>query len=114
MYERLALASAAIWAIGTFLLFVAIVPVVPRPQRYIAVAMILPLLPAALPWLFYGWISERVARRWYERDLSETGLGADRARPGAKPGVGLAVEPHSGDLGPEPGGLGTDPPAHLQ
>ena len=68
VYERLALLSAAIWAVGTFILFVAIVPVVARPQPFIAVAMTLPLIPAALPWLFYGMISDRVARRWMARE----------------------------------------------
>ena len=63
-YERLALLSAVIWALGTLALFIAIVPVVARPQPYIFVASVVPLLPAAIPWLFYGRISDAVARRW--------------------------------------------------
>lgn len=70
VYERLALLSAVIWAVGTFILFVAIVPVVARPQPFIAVAMTVPLIPAALPWLFYGMISDRVARRWMAREAT--------------------------------------------
>jgi hypothetical protein len=67
VYERLALLSAVIWVVGTAILFIATVPVVDRPQRYIAVAMVIPLIPAAIPWLFYSAISERVARRWIAR-----------------------------------------------
>jgi len=67
VYERLALLSAVIWAVGTAILFIATVPVIDRPQRYIAVAMLIPVLPAAVPWLFYGRISDAVARRWMAR-----------------------------------------------
>jgi hypothetical protein len=75
VYERLALLSAVIWVVGTAILFIATVPVVDRPQRYIAVAMVIPLVPAALPWLFYGAISESVARRWIERSGPALGNG---------------------------------------
>lgn len=68
VYERLALLSAAIWAVGTLVLFITIVPVGPRPQPYILVASVLPLVPAAIPWLFYGKISDALARRWAKRD----------------------------------------------
>ena len=64
VYERLALLSAAIWAVGTAILFFFTVPYVEHPQRYIAVAMLIPILPATVPWLFYGRISDRVADRW--------------------------------------------------
>ena len=67
VYERLAFLSAAIWALGTLILFVTIVPVVARPQPFIAVAITVPLIPAALPWLFYGVISDALARRWMAR-----------------------------------------------
>jgi len=69
VYDRLAFASAAIWAVGTAILFFLIVPFIEHPQAYIAVAMLIPLLPAALPWLFYNRISATVARRWMEREL---------------------------------------------
>ena len=64
VYERLALASASIWALGAMLLMFTIVPPVAYPQRYIAVAMTVPLLPAALPWLFWGLLTDLLARRW--------------------------------------------------
>ncbi len=63
-YERLALFSAVTWAIGAAILFIAVVPVVSRPQVYILVASLVPLVPAGLPWLFYGKISDALARRW--------------------------------------------------
>lgn len=68
VYERLALLSAVIWVAGSFLLFVTIVPFVPRPQAYIAIAITLPLIAAALPWLFYSRLSEARARRLMERE----------------------------------------------
>ena len=64
VYERMALLSAGIWVLGTAILFFMTVPFIEHPQRYIAVAMTIPILPAALPWLFYGRISEVLARRW--------------------------------------------------
>jgi hypothetical protein len=70
VYERLALLSAAIWVVGTFLLFVSTVPFVPRPQLNIAVAMTLPLIPAALPWLLYRRLSEMRARHLLHKAAS--------------------------------------------
>ena len=67
VYERLALASAVIWAGGTAILLFILVPFIEHPQVYIAEAMMIPLLPAAIPWLFYGRISDAVAHRWMER-----------------------------------------------
>jgi hypothetical protein len=67
VYERLAFASAAIWAGGTAILFFLIVPYIEHPQAYIAVAMLIPLPVAALPWLFYNRLTETVARRWTDR-----------------------------------------------
>lgn len=64
VYERLALLSAVIWAVGTLLMFIFFVPMVARPQPYIFVASVVPLLPAAVPWLFYRRIADAVARRW--------------------------------------------------
>lgn len=63
VYDRLALLSAVIWVLGTFALVVTIVPDDPRPQRYFVIAMTVPLVPAALPWLFYRWLSDVRARR---------------------------------------------------
>jgi len=67
VYERLAFASAAIWAVGTATLFFFTVPYIEHPQRYIAVAMLIPVLPATVPWLFYGRISEALTHRWLGR-----------------------------------------------
>lgn len=67
VYERLALLSATIWALGTLALFILIVPYIAHPQRQIAVAMTVPLIPAALPWVFYPAISAGVARRRIRR-----------------------------------------------
>jgi len=67
VYERMAFTSAAIWAVGTAVLFFFIVPFIEHPQVYIAVAMVLPIPLAALPWLFYGQISDHVSARWRER-----------------------------------------------
>lgn len=74
VYERLALASAVIWTVGTLLMFIFFVPMVARPQPYILVASVVPLLPAAIPWLFYGRIADGLARRWTaERDSRTRG-----------------------------------------
>src|SRR5262249_9426130 len=64
VYERLALASTVIWVIGTFILMITIVPYVLRPQPYIFMASIIPIPFAALPWLFWGKLSNILARKW--------------------------------------------------
>ncbi|HZT08183.1 MAG TPA: hypothetical protein VFC51_14235 [Chloroflexota bacterium] len=66
VYERMALASSAIWVLGAFILMTTIVPYVPHPQVYIAIASTVPIPFAALPWIFYRRISDAVARRWAE------------------------------------------------
>ena len=66
VYERLALASAAIWVMGTFILMITIVPYIARPQPYILMASVIPLIPAVLPWLFWGLLTDLVVRRWTE------------------------------------------------
>jgi hypothetical protein len=69
VYERLALLSAVVWAGGTFLLFVNLVPPdITKPVPQIVVAMMLPIVPAALPWLFYPSISRAVRRRRLARE----------------------------------------------
>ncbi len=69
VYNRLAFISAAVWALGTLLLFVRIVPpTITKPVPEIVVAMMIPLIPAALPWLFYPAISRAVARRRRQTD----------------------------------------------
>ena len=69
VYERLALLSAVIWVIGTLVIFLNIVaPTTDRPTAQIAISMLAPILPAALPWLFYAPISAHLARRWADRE----------------------------------------------
>ena len=53
LYNRLALLSAVIWTLGTFLLFVTIAAGSQRPIPMAMLSMTAPLLPAALPWLLY-------------------------------------------------------------
>ena len=64
VYERLALATTVIWTIGTFILMITIVPYVMRPQPYIFMASIIPIPFAAVPWLFWGRLSDRLVRKW--------------------------------------------------
>jgi hypothetical protein len=64
VYNRLAFLSAAVWALGTLLLFINIVPpTITKPVPEIVISMMIPVAPAALPWLFYPAISRAVARR---------------------------------------------------
>jgi hypothetical protein len=64
VYNRMAFISAAVWAVGTLLLFINIVPpTITKPVPEIVIAMMVPVVPAALPWLFYPAISRAVARR---------------------------------------------------
>jgi hypothetical protein len=67
VYERLALISAVTWAVGTLVLFVMLVPPTSGPGPRTVVAMLVPLIPAAIPWLFYERISVEVARRWVRK-----------------------------------------------
>ena len=62
-YQRLAFASAAIWAGLTAILYATFVPYVVHPQLYIAIASVVPLAPAALPWLFYRWLTNVRTRK---------------------------------------------------
>jgi hypothetical protein len=64
VYERLALASTAIWTIGAFILMATIVPVVAHPQKYIMIASVVPLVPASLPWFFWKRLTDGLVRRW--------------------------------------------------
>ena len=63
IYERLALLSAVIYIVGTGLMFVFYVPFIENPYRYFTIAAVVPLLPAALPWLFFRYLSGRRARK---------------------------------------------------
>ena len=65
LYERMAMLSAAIWISGTLLLFIIYAAGNPRPIPAAGMAMTVPLIPAALPWLFYRPLATYLAkRRW--------------------------------------------------
>ena len=63
VYERLALISSVIWVLGAAVLLATIVPYIAHPQFYIAIACVVPLVPAALPWLFYRSLARKRAAR---------------------------------------------------
>ena len=63
LYGKLAFLSAAIWAVGTLLLFISFAAGNPRPIPMAAMSMTVPLIPAALPWLLYGPLSTYLAAR---------------------------------------------------
>jgi hypothetical protein len=76
LYNRLAFLSALIWALGTLLLFITYAAGNPRPIPMAAMSMIVPILPAALPWLLYRPLTARlVARR-----LARAGTAPPRGR----------------------------------
>ena len=66
LYNRLALLSAIIWTLGTFLLFITFAAGSQRPIPMAMLSMTAPLLPAALPWLLYRpltiWLTRRRLR----------------------------------------------------
>jgi hypothetical protein len=64
VYDRLAIASAVIWTLGTLILTLTIVPYTARPQPYLIIASLAPLVPAAIPWMFFSTITRRVFHRW--------------------------------------------------
>ena len=63
LYDRLALLSAVIWTLGTFLLFITIAAGSQRPIPMAMLSMTAPLLPAALPWLLYRPLATWLTRR---------------------------------------------------
>jgi hypothetical protein len=67
VYERLALTSAVIWTVGTFILMATIVPYIAHPQKYIMIASVVPLFPATLPWLLWRPLTDLLVRRWTAR-----------------------------------------------
>jgi hypothetical protein len=68
LYNRLAFVSALIWAIGTLLLFITYAAGNPRPIPMAAMSMIVPILPAALPWLLYRALTTRLLARRLARE----------------------------------------------
>ena len=63
LHGRLALFSAAIWAIGTLVLFLVYAAGNPRPVPMALMAMLVPLVPAVLPWLFFRPLVDRLTAR---------------------------------------------------
>ncbi len=63
VYQRLAFASAVIWAGITAILYATYVPYIAHPQPYIAIASVVGLPIAALPWLGFPFLTERRALR---------------------------------------------------
>ena len=63
LHGRLALFSAAAWAVGTLVLFLVYAAGNPRPVPMALMAMLVPLVPAVLPWLFFGPLVERLTAR---------------------------------------------------
>lgn len=62
VYSRLALASAVIWTLGTFVLFITFAAGNPRPIPAAMMSMTIPLVLAALPWLLYRPLTARLTR----------------------------------------------------
>ena len=71
VYERFALISAVIWTVGAALLLNTIVPDVPHPQAYIAAASVVPIVPAALPWIWYRHVVETRARELLAEEAAQ-------------------------------------------
>ena len=63
LYNRLALLSAVIWTLGTFLLFITLAAGTQRPIPMAMLSMTAPLLPAALLWLLYRPLTTWLTRR---------------------------------------------------
>ncbi len=63
LHGRLAMFSAAVWTVGTLLLFVMYAAGSPRPIPMAVMAMLVPLVPALLPWLFFRPLVEWLAAR---------------------------------------------------
>ncbi|MCC6175097.1 MAG: hypothetical protein IT305_07320 [Chloroflexi bacterium] len=63
LYQKLAFVSAAIWAVGCVILFILLAAGSDRPIFGAAMAMTLPLIPAAIPWPVYPLAARRLAAR---------------------------------------------------
>lgn len=63
LYGRLAFISFVIWTFGTILLFITYAAGSPRPFPMAAMSMTVPLIPAALPWLFYRQLTSVLTAR---------------------------------------------------
>jgi len=67
LYGKLALLSTVIWTLGTILLFITYAAGNPRPIPMAALAMSVPILPAALPWLLYRPLTSYLTARQLAR-----------------------------------------------
>ncbi len=63
LYGKLAFVSAAIWTLGTLILFILFAAGSPRPIFPAMMSMMVPLVPAALPWLLYRPLTTHLAAR---------------------------------------------------
>jgi hypothetical protein len=63
LYGKLALVSAAIWTLGTLILFIIFAAPAAKPIPMAMMSMTAPLLPAALPWLLYRPLTTYLATR---------------------------------------------------
>jgi hypothetical protein len=63
VYQRMAFYSFAVWTLGTLILFIIFASGNPRPIPSAAMSMLVPLIPAVLPWLLYRPIVRLVAHR---------------------------------------------------
>ncbi len=68
LHGRFALMSAAIWTLGTLVLFVLLAAGNPRPIPMALVAMLVPLAPAVLPWLFFRPLLDHLTARELRHD----------------------------------------------
>jgi hypothetical protein len=71
LYGKLAFLSFVIWTAGTILLFITFAAGSPRPFPMAAMSMTLPLIPAALPWLFYRQLTNLVTAHRLQSHLPE-------------------------------------------
>lgn len=72
LYGKLAMLSAAIWTIGTFLLFVNFAAGNPRPIPMTAMSMTVSLVLATVPWLLYRPLVAHLTARRLQRQRETT------------------------------------------
>lgn len=87
LYGRLALLSAVIWTLGTFLLFITFAAGNPNPIPMAMMSMTAPLLPAALPWLLYRRLTDVLTARQLrtEQATEKPSPPMDRQQTGGSP-----------------------------
>jgi hypothetical protein len=80
LYHKRAILSAVIWTVGTLLLFITYAAGNSRPIPMAGMAMTVPLLPAALPWLLYRPLTRYLAARRMRQSKGSEASGSDDAR----------------------------------